>query len=246
MSVGALVGIVAGGLFGALILLMLGSYLLRWWRRHSAERDFVDEYNEPSPDFSPSRGNSVREPPMSQPVSSPSFGAGAGLAGQGIMATRAAMRTPGYSGGYGGYQNDDESIGGAYSSQPQPQSPYNPEAYGAYVPYNGGGGAGYQEAVRGYQGQRAFEAPVNIGYAISEPAEAVYHTQPSPPPAPAPSNSPPPRRSISPTSGAPRTTASAALAAAKVAASTPVYQSPLDDQARKSTAFSEQDAYGGF
>ena len=28
MSVGAIVGIVAGGLFGALILLMLGSYLL--------------------------------------------------------------------------------------------------------------------------------------------------------------------------------------------------------------------------
>lgn len=186
---------------------------------------------------------------MSQPPSATSFGSGAGLAGQGIMATRAAMRAPGYGGGYGGYQNDDESFSGAYSSQPQPQAPYNPEAYGAYVPYNGGGGAGYQEAVRGYQGQRAFEPPVNFGYAISEPPvpQAAYPTQSSHPPPPAPSNSPPPRRSISPTSGAPRTTPSAALAAAKVAATTPIYQSPLNsDDARKSTAFSEEDAYGGF
>ncbi len=165
------------------------------------------------------------------------------------MATRAAMRTPGYGGGgYGGYQNDEECFSGAYSSQPQPQAQYNPEAYGSYVPYNGGGGAGYQEAVRGYQGQRAFEAPVNIGYAISEPPvpQAAYPTQSSPPPAPAPSNSPPPRRSISPTTGAPRTTASAALAAAKVAAAAPVYKSPLDDQPRQTSTYSEQDAYGGF
>jgi hypothetical protein len=189
---------------------------------------------------------------MSQPPSATSFGSGAGLAGQGIMATRAAMRAPGYGGGYGGYQNDDESFSGAYSSQPQPQAPYNPEAYGAYVPYNGGGGGGgpgYQEAVRGYQGQRAFEPPVNFGYAISEPPvpQAAYPTQSSHPPPPAPSNSPPPRRSISPTSGASRTTPSAALAAAKAAATTPIYQSPLNsDEARKSTAFSEEDAYGGF
>ncbi|TFK39696.1 hypothetical protein BDQ12DRAFT_664932 [Crucibulum laeve] len=41
---------------------------------------------------------------------------------------------------------------GAYSSQPQMQAAYNPEAYGSYAAYEGG--AGYQEATREYQGQQ--------------------------------------------------------------------------------------------
>ena len=167
------------------------------------------------------------------------------MAGQGIMASRAAMRSPGYGGGYGGYPNvDDEVISGAFSSQPQPQAQYNPEAY--YVPYNGG--AGYQDAVRGYQGQRAFEAPVNIGYAISEPPipQPTYPSQSaSPPPAPAPSTSP---RLAPSTSPVPRTTAAAPRAAAQVAAAVvPVPTGePQTEQQRKSAVYTEEDAYGGF
>ena len=167
------------------------------------------------------------------------------MAGQGIMASRAAMRSPGYGGGYGGYPNvDDEVISGAFSSQPQPQVQYNPEAY--YVPYNGG--AGYQDAVRGYQGQRAFEAPVNIGYAISEPPipQPTYPSQSaSPPPAPAPSTSP---RLAPSTSPVPRTTVAAPRAAAQVAAAAvPVPTGePQTEQQRKSAVYTEEDAYGGF
>ncbi|KAF8634215.1 hypothetical protein AX15_001024 [Amanita polypyramis BW_CC] len=241
MSVGAIVGIVAGGLFGFVALLVIVSYIMRWWKRHSAERDFVDEYN----DFSPTSGNPSRGGDdvfggqMSQHGSSPSIGGSAGMAGHGVMASRAGMRGPGYNGGYSGYPHvDDETISGAYSSQPQPQASYNPEVYGAYTPYNGG--AGYQEAMRGYQGQRSFEAPVNVGYAISEapiPQAAGPVPITSSPPAPAPSTSPGPARSTSP----PRTTAAAALAAAQAAAAAPVHA-----QERKSAVYNEEDAYGGF
>jgi len=141
------------------------------------------------------------------------------------MASRAAAGPgPGaYHGGYAGYPNEDESFTGPYSSQPQVQAPYNPEAYGQYTPYHPG--ADYQEATRGFQGQRGFEAPANIGYAISEP------------PAPAPAGSPPP-----PPSSPPKTTAAAALAAARAAAVT----APAATEGRKSAVYTEEDAYGGF
>ena len=64
-------------------------------------------------------------------------------------------------------QNDDNGSdaahGGVYSSEPQAQSTYNPEAYGSYVQYkdvgNGvsTGSAMYQDAQRAYQGQQGYD-----------------------------------------------------------------------------------------
>jgi hypothetical protein len=66
-------------------------------------------------------------------------------------------------------QHDDavsDAHGGAYSSEPQVQSAYNPEAYGHYAKYEdigdgvvGGVPAGttvYQDAERAYQGQQGY------------------------------------------------------------------------------------------
>jgi len=224
MSAGALVGVIAGGLFGLICLIALGSYILRWWNKRSAERDFVDDYN--APDI---MGNSSAHdfaPPMTQHHSSPSLSSGAGIAGQGVLASRAPTMSgaAAYRGGYGGYPTaDDESINGPFSSQPQAQSTYNPESYGQYAPYSAD--AGYQEAMRGYQGQRGYEAPVNIGYAVPGPSTP----QPAVP------------ASLTPRSTSPKTTAAAAMAAAHAAAA-----APASAGQRQSAAYDEEDAYGGF
>lgn len=65
---------------------------------------------------------------------------------------------PRYTYGQDRGQADDnfsEVAHGAYSSQPQAQVAYNPEAYGSYAVYDADTSAagGYQEATREYQGQ---------------------------------------------------------------------------------------------
>lgn len=172
---------------------------------------------------------------MTQRASTPSIGGGAGFAREGATESRAAAAMGGsgaYNGGRGYPSSvDDETIGGAYSSQPQAQAPYDSEAYAQYVPYSAAADAagGYQEATRGYQGQRGYEAAVNYGYAISEPQS----------PAPAPVSAPPPSSTPA------RTTAAAALAAAHAAAGSTA-SSFAPAEARGSAAYSVSDAYGGF
>ncbi|KAG2011973.1 hypothetical protein CC2G_012030 [Coprinopsis cinerea AmutBmut pab1-1] len=60
-------------------------------------------------------------------------------------------------------QHDDdvsEHAHGVYSSQPQMQTAYNPEAYGSYAAYDNT--AGYQQPTREYQGQQGYTD--NTGY----------------------------------------------------------------------------------
>ena len=68
----------------------------------------------------------------------------------------------------------DVAQGGPYSSQPQPQSAYNAEAYGNYAKYEdvgdgivGGVPAGtamYQDAERAYQGQQGYDQNQYVTY----------------------------------------------------------------------------------
>ena len=77
-------------------------------------------------------------------------------------------------------QNEDdvasEAHGGAYSSQPQPQTGYDAEAYGSYAQYAEGGQAeaAYQEAQREYQAQQGYDA--QHGY-YDQNAYAAYGQQ---------------------------------------------------------------------
>lgn len=98
--------------------------------------------------------------------------AGAGAAG-------ALQERPRYAYGQQNAEEVDDMAHGVYSSQPQPQAPYNPEAYGSYATYGGGAaGAGYQEATREYQGQHGgynqshndpFNAHTGYGVAVADP-----------------------------------------------------------------------------
>lgn len=223
--IGVIVGAIAGGLFGLICLMVLVSYIVRWWSKNKADRDFVDDYNPPvttddnsAPDF---------QPPMTQHHSSPSLSSSVGIAGQGVLASRAnTMAGRGtHRGGYGSYPSvDDESINGIYSSQPQLQAPYNPESYGQYAYPD----AAYQEAMRDYQGQRGYEAPVNNSYMVSGP---------STPQRPIPA-------SLTAMSASPKTTAAAAIAAAHAAAAVPAPAAPASPEPRQSIAsYYEEDAY---
>ncbi|KAF8628707.1 hypothetical protein AX17_005930 [Amanita inopinata Kibby_2008] len=245
VSVGAVVGGVAGGLLGIVILIALISYIARWWNRRQAN-EFNDEYNSPDVDFSPTAGNTgsreddVFGPQMTQHGSSPSIGGGAGMAGQGILATRATIQTNGPGSGpnipYGAYARDDESYSGAYSSQPLPQAPYNPEAYGAYAPYESG--QDYQEAMRDYQGQRAYE---NHPY-----GNGNYVTSNSPVPqaaVPLPISTPSPGSILPPAASPPPAPPSAGAPAAR---SVPAALTPGGSEPRRSGAYTQEDAYGGF
>jgi hypothetical protein len=54
--------------------------------------------------------------------------------------------------------DNSEAYAGAYSTDDQTQAAYNAEAYGAYAQYaDAAGGAGYQEAERGYQAQQGYD-----------------------------------------------------------------------------------------
>lgn len=109
----------------------------------------------------------------------PGAGVGAGVAGRGATgygataASSAAVggagavlhERPKYMYGRQGEDDVDDMAHGVYSSQPQPQVPYNPEAYGSYAAYSApSAAAGYQEATREYQG------PQQGGY-----AQGGYH-----------------------------------------------------------------------
>ncbi|KAF5316681.1 hypothetical protein D9619_006227 [Psilocybe cf. subviscida] len=54
--------------------------------------------------------------------------------------------------------DNGEAYAGAYGSDPHAQAAYNAEAYGSYAQYtDAAGGAGYQEAERGYQAQQGYD-----------------------------------------------------------------------------------------
>jgi hypothetical protein len=70
------------------------------------------------------------------------------------------------------HADNSEAYAGAYSSDPQAQAAYNAEAYGSYTQYtDAAGGAGYQEAERGYQAQQGYDQ--QQGY-VQQQAQGYY------------------------------------------------------------------------
>lgn len=98
-------------------------------------------------------------------------GYGATAAGVGAAAAGGQLHErPRYTYGQHNEEEADDIAHGVYSSQPQPQMPYNPEAYGSYAVYDQHNGpapaaGGYQEATREYQGQQGY---VQGGYQAQE------------------------------------------------------------------------------
>lgn len=91
----------------------------------------------------------------------PDWGAPAGVGAAGATASR-------HDYGQRSAEDVDDVSHGVYSSQPQQQMAYNPEAYGSYADYghdNHAATGGYQEATREYQGQHAYSAG---GYSAQE------------------------------------------------------------------------------
>lgn len=185
LSTGAIVGSVAGGLAGLAIFGLLIAFILRRWRKRSRDDDFdasefrrsafvVDSSNPPT---MAERGHNV----------APSISGGPGMAGHGAYNSSPLVNTvtqadttragptglherPQYTFGQDFRQTgnnrqdqvvDDDAMdaahGGAYSSEPQQQAPYNHEAYGSYAPYENTTAARYQDATREYQGQQGYE-----------------------------------------------------------------------------------------
>lgn len=65
---------------------------------------------------------------------SPSVSSGPGMAGHGAYSYAAGTgATQVYGNQYDHEEASDLALGGPYSSQPQPQATYNPEAYGSYA-----------------------------------------------------------------------------------------------------------------
>lgn len=143
------------------------------------------------------------------PVAAGYGGAGYGAAGYGATgygttaagmgaANAALHERPRYTYGQANDDEGSEIAHGAYSSQPQVQAPYNPEAYGSYAAY-AGAPAGYQEATREYQAHPQQGSYAQGGYhdqqqyggghygvAVADPGPAVvshagaHSTSPSP------------------------------------------------------------------
>jgi len=145
------VGSVAGAIAGIVILAMFIAFLLRRWRRR--QRDLDSNFNSPdfvSPDAdytSPTNRASTFDPSPPNMAQlhghgpSPSISSGPGMAGHGAYSYGAAAGpTQVYGNQYDHEEGSDLAVGGPYSSQPQPQAPYNSEAYGSYAhaPAEGG------------------------------------------------------------------------------------------------------------
>lgn len=108
---------------------------------------------------------------------------GYGATAYGAAAAGGAMQErPRYAYGQHNHDEMDDMANGVYSSQPQPQVSYNPEAYGSYANYGGAAtGVGYQEATREYQGQQhdayaqdgyqndPFSSHTRYGVAVADP-----------------------------------------------------------------------------
>jgi len=139
-------------------------------RRALEDEDFVTDFRQSAfvtntPPSMTQHGHTSAAPSISS--------GGPGMAGQGAFrggVTGAAASTPvlqerpRYVYGQEPVHNSEPALEdegsdvahGAYSTQPQVQQPYNPEAYGSYAAYESQ--AGYQEATREYQGQQGYNA----------------------------------------------------------------------------------------
>lgn len=142
-------------------------------KRSLEDEDFVTDFRQSA---FVTNTPSMQPPSMTQrehTAAAPSISSGGpGMAGQGAfrggVAAAAAstpvvlQERPRYV--YGQVQNSEPALDddgsevahGAYSTQPEVQQPYNPEAYGSYAAYESQ--AGYQEATREYQGQQGYNA----------------------------------------------------------------------------------------
>ncbi|KAG5641616.1 hypothetical protein DXG03_004639 [Asterophora parasitica] len=150
ISTGAIVGSVAGGIAGiALIGIIIAFFLRRWRRNRISDDDFnTDDFVRASPDspyrastFDPvppnmsHRGGHHATPSIGGPnmAGHGAFAAGAGAAGMAVGVGATIQERQMYT--YG--QNYDDTASdhahGAYSSEPQMQATYNPEAYGSYA-----------------------------------------------------------------------------------------------------------------
>lgn len=100
---------------------------------------------------------------------------GPGMAGHGAYAT-----AYGHNQYDAGHARDDEggemALGGAYSSEPQPQHAYNAEAYGSYAYSTAGAHAVQQEPYHPYQAE-----PQYPGYRDVAPAPALVAGAPAVP-----------------------------------------------------------------
>jgi hypothetical protein len=136
-----------------LIILFL-SFKRRWRRNHTEDPDFHPEdfVTSPTSEFRSTPDGSTHRVSTFDPVppsmayhgghvSTSSVSSGPGMAGQGAFGSGARLQErPNYV--YGQYDpfnaRDDEANdiaqGGPYSSEPQPQTIYNPEVYGSYAP----------------------------------------------------------------------------------------------------------------
>ncbi|RDB18529.1 hypothetical protein Hypma_000236 [Hypsizygus marmoreus] len=159
ISTGAIVGSVAGGIAIIAVIGIIVAFFLRRWRRNRIsdadfnQDEFIRSPNMMESEFRDGHGGYRAStfdpvpPSMSQQAHqsiAPSLSSGSNLAGQGAYPyTGGAIqeRQP-YTYGQAYTDNniarEDESSseiahGGAYSSQPQPQAAYNPEAYASYA-----------------------------------------------------------------------------------------------------------------
>ena len=160
----------------------------RWRRRRdAADLDFnPDDFSAPTdyPDVlgGPSHRVSTFDPAPPNMTqlhghgTTPSMG-GPGMAGHGAYPFAAGPgatlhERPNYTYGsqYDAAARDDDAVGGPYSSQPQPQAPYNSEAYGSYAVANNhnGGPQAYHQ-----QPQQAFAYSPDEAPALVPGAHAV-------------------------------------------------------------------------
>ncbi|KAF8075196.1 hypothetical protein FPV67DRAFT_1476397, partial [Lyophyllum atratum] len=149
MSTGAIVGSVAGGIVAiAFIGLIIAFFLRRWRRNRITDEDFNQDEFVRTPNMSDTGYRASTFDPVPPSMAhrghnvSPSMGS-TNMAGQGAFPYNggaAVQERQQYSYGQGyepnGFRDDDEgeiAHGGAYSSEPQAQAPYNAEAYGSYA-----------------------------------------------------------------------------------------------------------------
>ncbi|KAF5379404.1 hypothetical protein D9615_006495 [Tricholomella constricta] len=156
ISTGAIVGSVAGGLAGIAIIGIIVAFFLRRWRRNRISDDdfnpdeFVRSPNmsetgyrastfDPVPPNMAHRGHTVAPSIGSTNMAGQGaypYNGGAGAGGSGAAIQERQMYTYGQGYDTNGARDDDISDlahGGPYSSEPQMQATYNPEAYGSYA-----------------------------------------------------------------------------------------------------------------